>query len=1082
MPRETRAASTGSPGRSLWNSPITDEVIFFRAPIRRCCFNPGVKPKTVFWFGLLLAGPLIAAEVPPEIEDARVVEIGKLPPRGNHWSHPDAASARQHAYGEGPRVRSLNGEWKFHWAARPEERIADFHRPGFDISSWGTIPVPSTWEREGHGTPLYVNITYPFKVDPPRVMGAPDSSFTSFAERNPVGSYVREFEIPETWRGMRVILHFGGVRSAMFVWINGERIGYSQGSRLPAEFDVTEHLLPGSNRLSVEVYKFSDASYLEDQDFWRLSGIFRDVLLHAIPAEGLWDAHLEAALDLSRNQGRLVLHTEPMPGAEPEIHFSLHGPSDETMDSTGSELVVDEPRLWSPEAPFLYHAEVTVRSQGRLLQLFRLPVGFRKLEVVGHELHFNGRPFKIRGVNRHEFDPQTGYVMSEALMREDLELMKRANINFVRNAHYPCDPRWHDLCDRIGMLVLDEANVESHGLSYHKRVLPGDQADWTAACVERMTRMVVRDRQHPCVAMWSLGNEAGYGDAFLAMREAARNADPQERLIQYADMNLAADIDSQTYPPISWLRQHVQGKAKRKGEQGQTSHEAQHGPYPSDRPFLMNEYAHAMGNSVGNLQDYWDLIWAEPMISGGFIWDWVDQALYRDRTDPERGFLYGGDFGDVPTDTNFCVNGLIAANRRPHPHYEEVRKVYQPVAFHGGELDEGRLMIENRALPDGLKGLTLEYLLLADGEAVASGPLPLPDIGMGEKQAIEIGEITRRKGNADAEWLVTFRLALDEATSWAPNGHIVAWEQFILRESESPTPSAVGPSSFERSADDILLSAGAVTARVSAKTGLLDSYRIDGREMLAQSMRWNFWRALTDNDLGWKVDRKLAIWKDAGRETETISITPGTDSDQQAYVESESRIPGTGVMLKVRHTMIGDGTMRVQCIFRREKTDRKKLPPLPRLGLQFAMPASFEHIDWYGRGPHENYQDRKTSAAIGRYQSTVAGWVTPYVRPQENANRCDIRWIQFTDRAGIGLDIRGASPLSVSAWPYSMEDLAAATHDFELPSRDFITVNLDHLQMGVGGDNSWGLPVNDDYRIPSDGDYHWEFSIRPLRP
>ncbi|BCX46854.1 beta-galactosidase [Haloferula helveola] len=1041
-----------------------------------------MKTKTLLWTGLLVAGVMSAAEVPKEIEDARITGAHKLEARGNHWGHPDPSSARQHPYGEGPRVRSLNGTWKFSWAARPEERVVDFFSADFDHSAWGTIPVPSTWEREGHGTPLYVNINYPFKVDPPRVMGEPDPSFTSFKERNPVGSYLRDFEIPDTWKDMRVILHFGGVRSAMFVWVNGTQVGYSQGSRLPAEFDITDQLRPGANRLAVEVYKFSDASYIEDQDFWRLSGIFRDVMLHAMPADGLWDVYAESGFHLEKNEGHLTLRSTPMPGAEPDVEMTLYDPAGKRIGTGRSELSVSRPQLWSPENPALYHAEVTVKSGGNLVQAFRLPVGFRKLEAKGKELRFNGQPFKIRGVNRHEFDPQTGYVMDEALMRKDLELMKRANINFVRNAHYPCDPRWYDLCDEVGMLVMDEANVESHGLSYHKRVLPGDQPDWSAACVERMTRMVIRDRQHPSVVMWSLGNEAGYGDTFLAMREAARAADPERRLIQYADMNRAADVDSQTYPPISWLKQHVQGKAKRKGEQGQTSHEEQHGPYPSGRPFVMNEYAHAMGNSVGNFQDYWDLIWAEPVLAGGFIWDWVDQALYRDRNDPGKGFVYGGDFGDVPTNTNFCVNGLVAADRTPHPHYEEVRKVHQPVAFDGSQLKAGRLTLINRALDGELSDLELHADIHGDGQQVTSETLQLPSVPLGGTGEVKVRVQTWLESAKGTECMVTFRLILKGDTPWTPKGHVVAWEQFALGDGKPEPRAAVATDPPNKEADGFGLSDGGVTARISSDTGLLSSYRIGDRELIVQPMRWNFWRALTDNDLGWKVDKKLAVWKEAGSKVEVKSITSGTDNDQQGFVECEARIPGIGAVIHTRHTMTSGGVILTSCRFRIATKGKKKTPDLPRLGLQFAIPAEFGEVEWYGRGPHESYWDRKTSAPVGRYQSTVRDWVTPYVRPQENGNRCDIRWIRFANPTGDGLGFRSTETLSASAWPYSMQDLTGGTHDFDLPERDFITVNLDHLQMGVGGDNSWGLPVNTPYLIPADRDYRWEFRIEPLQP
>ncbi|MFD2256761.1 glycoside hydrolase family 2 TIM barrel-domain containing protein [Luteolibacter algae] len=619
--------------------------------------------------------------VPAEIENAAITRYGNLPPRVDVWPCPDIESALTASYGNSPWVASLNGKWKFHWSKRPEERPPDFFKTDFDSSMWREISVPSTWEREGYGTPIYSNSKYPFRVDPPRVMGEPKKTFTSYIERNPVGSYLRDFEIPREWNDKRVMLHFAGVSSAMFVWVNGEKIGYSQDSRSPVHFDITDKLRPGKNRLAVEVYKYCDGSYLEDQDFWRLGGIFRDVFVAAIPAAGLWDVYAEPEYDPATGAGKITLHTTPMAGAKPEWDFSV-------LDDAGAVVAKGEDSAslarvipWFTEQPKLYSVIVDVKIHGKTIQVFRLPIAFRKMEVRGAELFYNGLPLKIRGVNRHEFDPHTGYVMSGELMRRDLVLMKQANINFVRNAHYPNDPLWYDLCDEMGMMIMDEANVESHGLSYHKRVLPADLPDWTKASVERMESMVIRARQHPSVVMWSLGNEAGYGSAFMEMRRACHAADPEKRLIQYADMNLAADLDSQTYPDIEWLKKHVKGEASRKGEHGEESNEVQHGSYPSGRPFLMNEYAHGMGNSLGNFQDYWDLINSEPILCGGFIWDWVDQALYRNRSDPEAGFYYGGDFGDIPNDGNFCINGLIGADRIPHPHYQEVKKSLSTVRF-----------------------------------------------------------------------------------------------------------------------------------------------------------------------------------------------------------------------------------------------------------------------------------------------------------------------------------------------------------------------------------------------------------------
>jgi beta-galactosidase len=1019
--------------------------------------------------------PAMAAPVPREIEDPLVTRVGTMPPRSSFWPCSDPETAASGRYAESPWVRSLNGTWKFHWSPRPETRPADFHQAGFDSASWASIPVPSTWEREGFGTPIYLNSIYPFKVDPPRVMGAPPGNYTTFKERNPVGSYLREFEVPQEWAGKRIILHFGGVSSAMFVWVNGKKAGYSQDSRLAAEFDVTGMLVPGKNSLAVEVYKYCDGSYLEDQDFWRLGGIFRDVMIAAVPAEGLWDVYAESQYDLASRRGRVVLHTTPMNGAKPEVSMKLLDPSGKLVAESGGMISVESPELWDPERPLLYKALIEVSSGGKLVECFALPVAFRKIDIVGQVLRFNGSPLKIRGVNRHEFDPVKGYTVTEESMKQDLVLMKQANINFVRTSHYPNDPRWYRLCDEMGMLVMDEANVESHGLSYHLRVLPGDKPEWESAVVERMRGMVIRDRQHPCVAMWSLGNEAGFGDAFLAMRRACHAADPERRLIHYADMNLAADFDSQTYPTVEWLKQHVAGKAIRKGEKGQKTFDAQHGKYPSGRPFVMNEYAHAMGNSVGNLKDYWDLIHAEPLLAGGFIWEWVDQSLYQDPREPAKGFAYGGDFGDEPNNGIFCVKGLVNAAREPYPHYQEVRKIYQPVAFDGSKLRNGTLIVTNRMMATGLDAYGLHYEIRRDGELVREGTLPRAQIAPERTGEIDISSVAGIVGEMDGEVFVTFLLKLSKAVSWAPAGHVLAWEQFRWpgKEMTQATPARVALE-VRKLGDNFELRNDSSVIRISARTGLPESFRSGKAELLAAPMKWNFWRALTDNDLGWKVGALMKSWKNAPENaTATLRETP------DGNVGCTVRFPGPDARIDVAYSGAADGGIRAGFTF---TAAGDKQAELPRIGIQFAVPGSLDHIAWYGRGPHENHIDRLSSAPIARYDASVSRWVTPYVRPQENANRCDLRWLSLTDASGAGLrmDAPLGNPLSASAWPYSMEDLETASHATALPMRDTITVNLDHIQMGIGGDNSWGLPVNEPYRIRTSGTRNWSFVLRPV--
>ncbi|WP_222846184.1 glycoside hydrolase family 2 TIM barrel-domain containing protein [Pontiella sulfatireligans] len=1033
----------------------------------------------------LMAAPTGQESLHPDWETPLVFGANKLPPRNPAWPCPDADSGWKSDYDHSPWVRSLNGLWRFHWSPDPDSRPEDFFKPQFDSVAWKTIPVPSCWQLQGYGVPIYSNYTYPFQPNPPFVMDPPPTNYTSFLHRNPVGSYLREFEVPKDWRGQRVLLHFAGVSSAMNVWVNGRKAGYSQGARLPAEFDITDHLHNGANRLAVEVYRRCDGSYLEDQDMWRMSGIFRDVFVYTAPDVSVWDFYVHPDLDATLTKAGVAMsytlrNAGDKPGHDLRVRLSLLDPDghlvggkpllDEPVppvpsgfsdEQTTRKVTVQHPRLWTFETPDLYSALVELLQDGRVIETRRMDVGFRTVEIRDQQFWVNGRSIKLKGVNRHEFDPAGGYAVAVECMEQDVRLMKQANINAVRTAHYPNDPRWYDLCNRMGLIVMDEANLESHGLSYHKKVLPADSDIWRPACVDRMRRMVIHNRNNPCVMIWSLGNEAGYGDVFLSMREATLCADPQHRPIHYADMNLAADMDSQTYPTTEWLRRHVVDKATRKGEHGESSNEDQHGAYPSGKPFLMNEYAHAMGNSVGNLQDYWDVIDAHPMLIGGFIWDWVDQALYRDRNDPSGGFIYGGDFGDIPNNSNFCINGVIGAGRKPHPHYWEVKKVYQYVKFKAEDASQGKLRIYNGYAATKLDAFDAVWVLEENGNVIQKGTLPPLDIAPGAEALVQIPwqQPDLRPGS---EYFLTLQFRLPSATAWAEAGHIVAWDQIPLPTPLADTPAAAPAGvSFHPVGDDWVAEAGGTCAVVDGRTGWLKSLKVAGEEYLVAPLHPNFWRVPTDNDKGWKLPKKMGAWKDAGGRTRLQSLDSAGDG-----LVARLQVPVGKTTAEMSYVLRNDGSLRVGLVLNRSDG----VPELPRMGLQFTLPEKLSRVSWYGRGPQENYWDRKTGAAVGMHRDTVDGWITHYVRPQANANRSDVRWIEFSDGEGTGVNIKAdGRNLGVSAWPYSMADLAAATHDDQLPERDFITVNVDGWQMGVGGDNSWGLPVHAEYRLPQSG-------------
>ncbi len=1012
-----------------------------------------------------------------EWQDPLVFGINKLPPRNPAWPNPDAESGWKSDYEHSPWLQSLDGSWSFHWSPDPDSRPDSFYQPGFDVSGWKSIPVPSCWELQGYGTPIYTNSTYPFKVDVPRVLSTPPEKYTSFKERDPVGSYRRVFTLPPGWKGGHTILHFAGVGSAMYVWVNGKKVGYSENSRLPAEFDITPFLRPGENLLAVEVYRYSDGSYLEDQDMWRLSGIFRDVFLYHTPDVTLWDFYTDAVLDAHYENAQIrvfyrVRNSLPESLSGLRIRVSLRDPEGRSagQKAAASPLLLEEavpavvtgvngedttkvaglshPQLWTPENPNLYSVLVELVRNGNVIETRRADLGFRKVEMRDKQFFVNGRSIKIKGINRHEADPETGYTPVPARMKQDLQLIKQANFNFIRTSHYPNDPRWYELCDRYGVFIMDENNLETHGISYHRRILPGDKPEWEPAVVDRMRRTVIRDRSHACVVMWSLGNEAGYGNAFMKMRDATRIADPQLRPIHYADMNLAADMDSQTYPTTAWLLQHVAGKAIRKGEHGETGSPEQHGPYPSGKAFVANEYAHAQANSLGNFQDYWDVYEKYPMLLGGFIWEWSDQALYKTDSNARRVFAYGGDFGDYPNDGKSCLKGMVSSDRIPRPHYYEAKKVQQYIKVYPERISEGYVRIQNNYSFTSLDSFEAQWQLEENGVVIRQGRLEglKGEPGSVAVVSVPFGKIKRVKG---AEYFLVLQFRLRKSTLWADAGFVVAYEQLVI---PGGAEAAEGVNRMERvdgvewtrSGEDWTASAGGTIARVDGHSGLLKSLVVAGVEYLSGPQ-----------------------------------------------LVADLRLPVEAATLQLSYRLLQDGRINVGL-----KLDvGKATPELPRIGLQFAVPADLRQVRWYGRGPQETYLDRKTGALVGVFQSTVDDWITPYVRPQENANRTDIRWVELTGvsagsygrrEAGSGgkrgLRIQADNRLiNISAWPYSANDLETATHNEQLPRRDFVTVNVDGWQMGVGGDISWGLPVHDEYRLLAKGVYEYSFYMGQMR-
>ncbi|HEY4195156.1 MAG TPA: glycoside hydrolase family 2 TIM barrel-domain containing protein, partial [Mucilaginibacter sp.] len=972
--------------------------------------------------------------------------INKLPARNTAWPCPDAASAWKSSYDYSPWLLSLNGSWSFNWVADPDLRPKDFFSPAFDASTWKKITVPSCWELEGfkitpvgqsnYGVPIYTNSNYPFSVKRwPFVMDAPNKTYTAYKQRNPVGSYRRYFNVPANWGHGRTIIHFAGVYSAFYLWINGHKIGYSENSRLPAEFDISKYLKPGNNLLAVEVYRWSDGSYLEDQDMWRLSGIFRDVFLYHTPDISLWDSYVDAPLDNDLQNASLNVHytlrnTAMVPG-KLNIRVSLRGPDGKLIGNapllneaiskidTGfnteritTTVKIKHPLLWTSETPNVYDALVELIQNGKVIEARRMDLGFRKIEVRDKQLFINGVSIKIKGTNRHESDPAGGYTLTREQMIRDLKLIKQANLNFVRTSHYPNDPRWYELCNRYGLFLMDENNLETHGISYHKRILPGDDTTWKPAVLDRMRRMVIRDRNNPSVIIWSLGNEAGYGNDFMAMRETTRAADPQLRPIHYADMNRAADFDSQTYPTTTWLLQHVHNKAIRTGEHGELGTMEQHGPYPSGKPFIANEYAHAQANSLGNLQDYWDVFEKYPMLLGGFIWEWADQSLYKTDDTGKRFFAYGGDFGDQPNDNFRCIKGLVSGDRTPRPHYWEAKKVFQYIKVTPADVLKGEVHVHNKYFFIPLNDFAAEWVLEENGKAIAQGKLEVPYIKPGADKIVNI-PWGSRIWKAGAEYFLTVKFRLRANTLWANAGQIVAWDQLEIPVPKAAPKLKTGTKvSLTKNDSGWTASVNGTIAKVDAVHGWLSSFRVKGKESLSLPLRPNFWRVPTDNDLGWKVPQNMGAWRDAVAQAKLQSLN-GVLTNEGAKITAMLKLPMDSTYTRLIYLLRNDGTLKVEMLL----NIGEKAPEIPRIGVTFGIPKEWSGINWYGRGPQENYRDRKTGAAVGLYQTDVNSWITNYVRPQDNANRTDVRWINFTDAKGTGLQIQAVNDVfGITAW------------------------------------------------------------------
>ncbi len=1021
-------------------------------------------------------------------QNPAVVDVGTEPPHSTLIPFADEASAQTGQREQSDYFRLLNGSWQFHWALGPREAPKDFYATDYDASGWDEIPVPSNWQLLGdYEGPIYTNINHPFPADPPRVP----------TDTNSVGSYRTTFEIPNDWQGKQVFLHFAGVQSAMYAWVNGQAVGYSEDSMTPAEFNVTEFIQPGENTLAVQVIRWSDGSYLEDQDFWRMSGIFRDVFLFATPAVHLRDYAFTTDLDDNYTDATANLRLHLTNYADSNfrarnVRVTLLDAQQDTVIQdqiavertipVGQEMVVEasyevpNPALWSAEQPNLYQLTLAIEDpDGSTTEVISSRVGFREVAIENGQFLVNGVPVYFKGVNRHELDPETGRVISEASMRKDIELMKQHNINAVRTSHYPNDPRWYALTDEYGLYVIDEANVESHQLWNEGRSPVLDTA-WRSAFVARGVAMAERDKNHPSIIMWSLGNETGDGPNTQAMADTLRALDPTRPIHYESTRQDVYGKEPSGYDVIANMYART--------DQMIAFHEQD-----TTRPIILCEYAHAMGNSLGNLQDYWDVIEEHPRMQGGFIWDWVDQGLKKTTEDGTAYWAYGGDFGDFPNDGDFCINGMVFPDRTPQPEILEAKKVFQYVKVEPASIAQRQFRITNAYHFTNLDALTVDWEVLRDGESWQTGTLGSLNLAPDESRVVQIPVKPAARKN-DAEYLLTLRFTLAEATSWAEAGHEVAWKQFLLN-AQPPLAATVNQRTvpaldLAQTNGKIRITGGNFAATFIEQVGGLSSLVYEEQELLTAPLLPNVWRAPTDNDSGGGEQSFAYRWNAAGLDqavfvpNELKAVALGDQAVRvsvRGAMQDEDEATVDLIDYEATYTVYGSGDIVVDSRF----TVDNDAPPLPKVGLTLQVPSTMDRLAWYGRGPHETYSDRYSGAKVARYEGRVAEQYTAYVLPQENGNKTQVRWVALTNAAGIGLFASGwpTNDLNVSAHSYNLKEFDQATHAYQVEETDQITLNLDYAQMGLGGDDSWTPATHQEYLLDS-ASYTYRVRLRPV--
>ncbi len=1060
-------------------------------------------------FGLLL--PIQpSAQTVHDWENHHVLQINREPAR--------AAFTPFHVQ-KGDCSICLDGTWKFRWTPVPDERIVEFYQTDFNDKDWVGFPVPANWEVNGYGTPIYVSAGYPFKIDPPRVMGEPKVDYTTYKERNPVGQYRRSFQLPAGWEARgQTFLRFEGVMSAFYVWINGERVGYSQGSMEPSEFNITNYLHAGENQIALEVYRYSDGSYLEDQDFWRFGGIHRSIHLLHTPDIRIRD-YAVRTLPVSTDYQDFILQIDPqfsvyrgMTGKGTTLQgvlkdasgreiATLKGDVEDILDLEHKagrmnewypqrgprklgrmSATIKSPKRWTAETPYLYKLHLTLlTAEGEVIEQVEQSVGFRSVEIRNGQLLVNGAPVRFRGVNRHEHDPRTARVMSEERMLQDILLMKQANINAVRTSHYPNVSRWYELCDSLGLYVMDEADIEEHGL----RGTLASTPDWHAAFLDRAVRMAERDKNHPSIVMWSMGNESGYGPNFAAISAWLHDFDPTRPVHYEGAQGAGGEPDPKTVDVISRFYTRVkqeylnpgiaEGEDKERAENARWERLLEIAERTNDnRPVMTSEYAHSMGNALGNFKEYWDEIYSNPRMLGGFIWDWVDQGIYKTLPDGRIMVAYGGDFGDKPNLKAFCFNGLLMSDRETTPKYWEVKKVYSPVEL---RVESGELRVTNRNHHTDLSQYRCLWTLSIDGKQKDQGEITLPEVAPGESETIPLpvsiaGKKASAKATSDLRLTISFILKRDAL--WAKAGHEVAWEQFCIQEGALLSSKLENRGRLKVRADEEHLSISGSGFSIQWEknaTGSLTSLTYHGKEMLAHPADFPLqpvtqaFRAPTDNDKSfgnWLAkDWSLHQMDNPRISLDSFKHEVREDGAVIVRVQTRNRYKEGMIVTKFLYTVLSDGTIDLKTTFQPQGI----LPELPRLGIAFCLSSDYNTFIWQGRGPQDNYPDRKTSAAVGLWKRSVADQYVHYPRPQDSGNKEEVCRLMLTDRHGKGIRVDAVEDVfSASALHYTTQDLYKETHDCNLKPRPEVILSLDAAVLGLGN-SSCGPGVLKKYAI-----------------